>query len=299
MLVQNTRCRFQGSYVALPTPFHDGQIDYGDFARLIEWHIASGTDGLVIAGTTGEAATLSEPERAGLFAAAVAITRRRVPILGGVGTNCTRTTLEAAQAAVQAGVDGLLVVTPYYNKPSRRGQVLHFSAVAQACRIPIVLYNVPGRTGIDMSVEAVQELGASHPHIVAIKEAKPDLAKVRRLVQETQVAVLCGEDAAIADFMGLGAVGVIGVVANLVPAKTAELVRAALPGGDHVRAARLVEELAPLARDLFLEANPVPVKTALARMGRIRDEVRLPLCEMESATLAQLESTLRHAQLIG
>ena len=298
MLVSGTRCSFQGSYVALPTPFHNGQIDYADLERLIEWHIACGTDGLVIAGTTGEAATLTEPERAGLFAASVAIARRRVPILGGVGTNCTRTTLEAALAAVQAGVDGLLVVTPYYNKPSRRGLELHFGVIAQLCPIPIVLYNVPGRTGIDMSVEAVQELGRTFPHIVAIKEAKPDLDKVRRLVEETEVAVLCGEDAAIADFMSLGAVGTIGVVGNLLPSKTAELVRAALPGGNSVRAAQLVEELAPLARDLFLEANPVPVKTALARMGRIKEEVRLPLCAMEPATLAQLETTLRRARLI-
>lgn len=299
MLVQGTRCRFQGSYVALPTPFHNGQIHYGDLERLIEWHIASGTDGLVIAGTTGEAATLSEPERAGLFAASVAVARRRIPIIGGVGTNCTRTTLEAAHAAVQAGVDGLLVVTPYYNKPSRRGQVLHFSAVAQSCRIPIVLYNVPGRTGIDMSVEAVRELGETFPHIVAIKEAKHDLAKVKRLVSETPVAVLCGEDAAIADFMSLGAVGVIGVIANLAPTRAAELVRAALPSGDSVRAAQLVEEFAPLARDLFIEPNPVPVKTALARMGRMSGEVRLPLCGMEPGNLAQLENTLRQAGLLA
>jgi 4-hydroxy-tetrahydrodipicolinate synthase len=298
MLVQHPRCRFQGSYVALPTPFRGNEIDYGAFERLIEWHIQSRTDGLVIAGTTGEAATLTEAERVGLFGAAVAMARKRVPVIGGVGTNCTRSTVDTVRAGSACGLDGLLVVTPYYNKPSRRGLLEHYTAVAQATTLPVILYNVPGRTGVDMAVEVVQELGRRFPHIVAIKEAKNDLAKVKRLVQETEVAVLCGEDAAIADFMGLGAVGVIGVVANLVPSMVAELTRAALPGGDSVRAAHLVEKLAPLARDLFIEANPVPVKTALARMNKLGAEVRLPLCAMEADTQAKLESTLREMGLV-
>lgn len=298
MLVQHPRCRFQGSYVALPTPFRGSEIDYGAFERLIEWHIQSRTDGLVIAGTTGEAATLTEAERVGLFGAAVAMARKRVPVIGGVGTNCTRSTLDSVRAGSACGLDGLLVVTPYYNKPSRRGLVEHYSAVAQATTLPVILYNVPGRTGVDMAVEAVQELGQRFAHIVAIKEAKNDLAKVKRLVQETEVAVLCGEDSAIADFMSLGAVGVIGVVANLVPGMVAELTRTALPGGDSVRAAHLVEKLAPLARDLFIEANPVPVKTALARMNKLGAEVRLPLCAMEADTQAKLETTLREMGLI-
>ena len=298
MLVPGTRSPFQGSYVALPTPFRKGEVDYGGLEQLIEWHVESGSDGLVLAGTTGEAATLSDSERIGVFQCAVGVARGRLPIIAGIGTNCTRTTVELARQATAAGVDGLLAVTPYYNKPSRRGLVLHFSALAECTDTPIILYNVPARTGVDMPVAAVRELGDAHANIVAIKEAKPDLDKVRALVANPKVAVLCGEDACIADFMGLGAVGVIGVVNNVAPAKVAKLVRAALPGGDHVVAARLVEELAPLCRDLFLESNPVPVKTALALMHKLREDVRLPLAPMEAETRAKLEATLRACRLI-
>jgi 4-hydroxy-tetrahydrodipicolinate synthase len=298
MLVQGTRSRFQGSYVALPTPFKKGEVDYVALEHLIEWHVASGSDGLVLAGTTGEASTLTDGERCGVFQCAVGVARGKLPLIAGIGTNCTRTTVELAQQAASAGVDGLLAVTPYYNKPSRRGLVLHFSALAECTDKPIILYNVPSRTGVDLPVEAVRELGDAHANIVAIKEAKPDLEKVRALVRNPKVAVLCGEDTHIADFMGLGAVGVIGVVNNVVPRQVAELVRAALPGGDSVRAARLVEEIAPLCRDLFLESNPVPVKTALALMHKLREDVRLPLAPMEFDTRARLEATLRACKLI-
>jgi 4-hydroxy-tetrahydrodipicolinate synthase len=298
MLVPGTRSRFQGSYVALPTPFRKGEVDYGSLEHLIEWHIESGSDGLVLGGTTGEAATLSDSERIGIFQCAVGVARGRLPVIAGIGTNNTRTTVDLARQAAAAGVDGLLAVTPYYNKPSRRGLVLHFSALAECTDTPIILYNVPSRTGVDMPVAAVRELGDAHANIVAIKEAKPDLEKVRALAANPKVAVLCGEDACIADFMGLGAVGVIGVVNNVVPAKVAKLVRAALPGGDSNAAARLVEELAPLCRDLFLESNPVPVKTALALMRKLREDVRLPLAPMEFETRAKLEATLRACKLI-
>jgi len=298
MLVQGTRSRFQGSYVALPTPFRKGEVDYASLEQLIEWHIASGTDGLVLAGTTGEASTLAEGERIGLLQCAVGVARGKLPVIAGIGTNCTRTTVELARQATAAGVDALLAVTPYYNKPSRRGLVLHFSALATCTDKPIILYNVPSRTGVDLPVEAVRELGDSFANIVAIKEAKPDLEKLRALVKIENVAVMCGEDSLIADFMGHGAVGVIGVVNNVVPRQVSELVRAALPGGDSVRAARLVEEIAPLVRDLFLESSPVPVKTALALMHKLREEVRLPLAPMEFETRARLETTLRACKLI-
>lgn len=298
MLVQGTRSRFQGSYVALPTPFRKGEVDYPSLEHLLKWHMICGTDGVVLAGTTGEASTLTNGERIGIFQCAVGVAGGKMPVIAGIGTNCTRTTVELAREASAAGVDGLLAVTPYYNKPSRRGLVLHFSALAECTDKPIILYNVPSRTGVDLPVEAVRELGDSHSNIVAIKEAKPDLEKVRALAKNPKVAVLCGEDAHIADFMSLGAVGVIGVVNNLVPRKVVELVRAALPGGDSVKAAKLVEELAPLCRDLFIETNPVPVKTALALMHKLREEVRLPLAPMEFETRAKLETTLRACSLI-
>ncbi len=298
MLVQGTRSPFQGSYVALPTPFRKGEVDYASLEHLIEWHIENGSDGLVLAGTTGEASTLVDGERIGVFQCAVGVARGRLPVIAGVGTNCTRTTVELARQAAATGVDGLLAVTPYYNKPSRRGLVLHFSALAECTDKPIILYNVPSRTGVDLPLEAVRELGDTHANIVAIKEAKPDLEKVRALAANPKVAVLCGEDSHIADFMSLGAVGVIGVVNNVVPGKVAALVRAALPGGDSVAAARIVEEIAPLCRDLFLESNPVPVKTALALMRKLREEVRLPLAPLEFETRAKLEATLRACKLI-
>ena len=301
MLVSHPRCTFQGSYVALPTPFKHGEVDYGAFQGLIEWHIASKTDGVVVAGTTGEAATLTEAEREGLLEAALGASRGRVPVIVGVGTNATRTTIEMARRAADAGADGLLVVTPYYNKPSRRGLVLHFSAVAEAVRKPIALYNVPSRTGVDMVPEVAKELGQLFPHIVAVKEALPSTERVKRLVGETPLGVLCGDDGSIVDFIELGALGVIGVLNNVVPEKVSELVRLALPGQKgkgSVRAALIVEELAPLVRDLFIESNPVPVKTALALMRRCRDEVRLPLAPLEAANRATLEATLRACKLI-
>ena len=286
------RCRFRGSLVAIVTPFRDGEIDFEAFRELVEWHAGSGTDGLVVAGTTGEGATLDSGERTRLFSAAVENARGRMPVLAGIGTNSTRTTIENAREATACGVDGLLVVTPYYNKPTPRGLVLHFSAVAEAAKLPIVLYNVPSRTSVDMIPEVVTEVAARFPHVVAVKEALPSLERVKRLVAETEADVLCGDDASIADFMGLGAVGVIGVVNNILPRKVADLVRAAAPGGDTRRAADLVEEIAPLVRDLFLETNPGPVKAALAMLGRCREELRLPLAPITDSTRTKLGATV-------
>jgi len=298
MIVPHPRCALQGSLVALPTPWRGGEIDWKALQQLIDWHVAQGTDGLVIAGTTGEAATLSENERRGLFESAVAMSRGRLPIVAGVGTNDTRATLQMAQHASAAGAAALLVVTPYYNRPSQNGLALHFGAVAESVDVPVILYNVPARTGVDLLPETVRRIGEQHGNVVAVKEALGSLERVQRLVAETPCAVLCGEDALIADFMGYGAVGVIGVVANVVPARVAELVRRAVPGGDSVRAARLVEELAPLVQTLFIESNPVPVKTALALMQRMRDEVRLPLAPLEPANRAKVEAVLREMRLI-
>ncbi|MBI5362624.1 MAG: 4-hydroxy-tetrahydrodipicolinate synthase [Planctomycetes bacterium] len=298
MIVPHLRCSLQGSYVALPTPFRNGAIDYAAFQNLVEWHVAERSDGLVIAGTTGEAATLTDNERRGLFDAAMACARGRIPVVAGVGTNCTRTTIEMAKGACASGVAALLVVTPYYNRPSQKGLALHYGAVAEAVSKPIVLYNVPSRTGVDLQPETVRELGERYTHVVAVKEALASIERMQRLVGETPCAVLCGEDGMIADCMGLGAVGVIGVVANVAPAKVRELVRLAVPDGNHVRAAMLVEELAPLVKDLFIETNPVPVKAALAMLRKCGDDVRLPLAPLADANRKKLESTLRACKLL-
>jgi 4-hydroxy-tetrahydrodipicolinate synthase len=298
MIAKHEKCPFRGSYVALPTPFRDGQIDYASLQGLIDFHVSRGTDGFVIAGTTGEAATLSDNERRALYETSVAMVRGRLPVILGVGTNNTRTTVELAGYAAGVGASGVLVVTPYYNKPSRRGLVLHFGRVADEIGLPVVLYNVPSRTGVDMVPEVVAELGSKYKNIVAVKEALPSVERVKRLIAETDVAVICGDDGAIADFMSLGAVGVIGVLNNIVPAEVAELVRCASPGGDSVRAAALVEFCAPLVRDLFIESNPVPVKTALALMKRCSAEVRLPLAPLEAASLERLQRTLEICELL-
>jgi 4-hydroxy-tetrahydrodipicolinate synthase len=297
-LAKHPKCLFRGSFVALPTPFRGGQIDYAALQDLVEFHIAHHTDGLVVAGTTGEAATLSENERRSLFETSVAIVRGRLPLVVGVGTNCTRSTVEMATFAASVGVDAVLVVTPYYNKPSRRGLVLHFSHVADAVEVPVILYNVPSRTGVDMVPEVVAELGAKYKHVVAVKEALPSIERVKRLLTETNVGVFCGEDGMIADFMGLGAVGVIGVVNNVLPAEVAELVRCSAPGGNSVRAAALVERCAPMVRDLFIESNPVPVKAALAMMRRCAEDVRPPLAPLEETNRNKLRATMKTCGLV-
>ena len=292
------RCTMSGSLVALPTPFRGGAIDFPALHGLVEWHVEQGSDGLVLAGTTGEAATLTDSERRALLDTALAMARGRIPIVAGVGTNDTRTTVENARTAAAAGAAALLVVTPYYNRPSQRGLELHFGAVAEAVDVPVILYNVPLRTGVDLQPATVRAIGQRFAHVVAVKEALGSIERVKQLVAETPCAVLCGEDAMIADFVGYGAIGVIGVVANVVPARVAELVRCAGPHGDHTRAAALVEELAPLVKDLFIETNPVPVKAALAALRRCGDEVRLPLAPLEPTNRAKLLATLRSSGLI-
>ena len=221
MIVPHPRCRFQGSYAAIPTPFEGGEIDSRALETLIEFLLARGTDGIVVCGTTGEGSTLSEAEKRRLIEATVGLVGGRVPVIAGVGTNSTKTTIDSARTACELGVDGLLVVTPYYNKPSPRGLVLHYSAVAEATMKPIVLYNVPSRTGVDLTPEVVAEIGSRFTHVVAVKEALPSVERVKRLVGTTPVGVLCGDDASIADFMSYGALGVISVLANAMPARSA------------------------------------------------------------------------------
>lgn len=299
MIVPHPRCEFQGSYVAIPTPFRGNDIDWPALHALVEFHVARGSDGLVVCGTTGESATLTDDERRALIETTIAFVRGRMPVIAGVGTNCTRTTIEHARFAARVGADALLVVTPYYNKPTQRGLALHFSAVAEAVAAPIVLYNVPSRTAVDLSPEVVREVALRFAHVVAVKEALPSTERVKRLVAETPVGVLCGDDASIADFVSYGAVGTIGVLNNIVPEKVAELVRCSVPGANSVRAAELVEFLRPLAHDLFIETSPAPVKAALALMlPGFSDHVRLPLAPLGDASRKQLRATMTSCGLL-
>lgn len=284
------RSTFHGSIVALPTPFQDGAIDFRRFGQLIERQIAAGSHGLVVAGTTGEAATLDEGERQALFEYAVGITRARVPVLAGVGTNATRSSTRMARRAEEAGVDGCLVVTPYYNRPTQAGLELHFRSVAEATRLPIVLYNVPARTCVDLLPATTLALAGALPNVVAIKEATTP-ARVAELARSGAIDVLCGEDGWIADGMHAGACGVVGVVANLVPHRVVELL-AALEREDEASAARHVEELAPLVRALFRETSPGPLKHALSAMGLCAEELRAPLVPVGPETASEVERAL-------
>ncbi len=290
-------CTFRGSFVALPTPFRDDEIDFEALDRLVDFHLAMKTDGLVVAGTTGETSTLSEFERRSITEAVIERAAGRVPVIAGIGTNSTRTTIELACFAQAAGADGLLAVTPYYNKPTQRGLIAHFSELAEAVETPIVLYNVPSRTGVDLKPDTVAEIRASNPNVVAIKEASGSIGRANEISARSDIALIAGEDALIADFMAIGGVGVIGVINNIAPKAVAELCRVAVPGGDAMRTAELAAYLAPLVRDLFIETNPVPVKTALEIMKLCSSEVRLPLVALEAANRERLIATLHEANL--
>jgi 4-hydroxy-tetrahydrodipicolinate synthase len=292
------KCSFRGSLVALPTPFRQGELDLPALHHLIEWHVEKKSDGLVVAGTSGEAATLSDYERRSLIHAAVESARRRIPVIAGIGTNNTRQSVDFARFAADAHADGLLAVAPYYNKPTPRGLLAHYGAIAEATPLPLILYNVPSRTCTDLKPETIAECRSRFPTVVAVKEASGSMGRARQIKESSDIALIAGEDMLIAEFMALGAVGVIGVVANIAPQQVAELCRVALPGGDVVRTAELVAWLQPLVRDLFIETSPTPMKTALAAMKLCTAEVRLPLVSLEEHNRVQLMASLFEAGLI-
>lgn len=289
------RGTFRGSLVALPTPFRDGRVDYPALRKLVEFQIESGSQGLVAAGSTGEAATLTPRERLGVIEFCAGTADGRVPLLAGVGASDTRVACELALAAERAGADGLLVSTPAYNKPQQRGLVAHFGAIAGTSTLPLVLYNIPSRTGVDLLPATVAEIARRNANVIAIKEAGTSLERVRELVALDAVDVLVGEDAWITDAIHLGAVGVVGVAANVVPKLVAELVGELLARKER-RAPALAERLAPLVAALFAETNPAPLKAALAEMGLCSEELRLPLVPIEDGTRSRLLAALKAAQ---
>jgi len=283
---------FRGSYPALPTPMRAGALDLMALDLLVEAHAERSTAGIVVCGTTGEGSTLTDEERQAVLETAIQTAAGRLQVIAGVGTNVTRDTVRRAREAERAGADGLLVVTPYYNKPSARGLLAHFGAVAEACDAPIVLYNVPSRTACDLSAELVGELYARHESVVAIKEASDRVARVRALAEIEGLGLLCGEDAFLGEFLRCGGHGAISVVANIAPDAVAELVEAA---HDPPRATQLERMLAPVCRALFLESNPVPLKHALETLGWCAGEVRLPLAPLEEASRRALSEALVRA----
>ena len=269
---------FHGSMVALVTPMRDdGAIDDESLARLIEFHIGQGTDAIVAVGTTGESATLDEHEHCELIRRTVELTAGRIPVIAGTGANSTTEAIRLTHCALKAGADACLLVTPYYNKPTQEGLYLHHKAVAEAVPIPQILYNVPGRTACDMLPETVERL-STISNIVGLKEATGDLGRAREILDRcgTRLDLYSGDDATACEFLLLGGKGVISVTANVAPAAMHRLCVAA-QAGDRARAEAIDAPLRGLHRDLFVEANPIPVKWALHEMGLIPPGIRLPL----------------------
>ncbi len=284
---------FRGTFTALVTPFRDGAIDVSPFEKLIETQVAAGITGIVAVGTTGESPTLSHEEREQVIRLAVATANKRCEVLAGTGSNVTHHAVADTQMAEKLGADGALLVAPYYNKPSQEGLFRHFKAIADGTSLRVMLYNIPGRCGVDIAPDTVARLATECRNIVSIKEAGGSVERVselRRRVPES-FTILSGDDSLTLPFMSVGAAGVVSVVSNLFPAEVCALVRA-FESGDVKLAQKLHRKLFPLFKDLFIEPNPVPIKTALGWRGDMSSECRLPLCEMTAPNQAQLRKTI-------
>lgn len=287
---------FEGAYTAIVTPFHaDGSVDYECFATLIETQVKGGVDGIVPVGTTGESPTLNVEDHQQVIAAAVKAAAGRIKVIAGTGGNSTAEALELTQHAKEAGVDATLQVTPYYNKPSQAGLIQHFSKVADL-GLPVVLYNIPGRTAKEMTVDTVVEL-SGHPSVVAIKEASGSVDQVSQYLRRCDIDVLSGDDSLTLPKMIVGGVGVISVASNLDPKGISTMVHAALEG-KWAEAQALHRKYHRLFSDLFIETNPVPVKAALAMMGQIEEVYRLPICPMDAAKKETLRECLQELGLV-
>jgi 4-hydroxy-tetrahydrodipicolinate synthase len=290
----------KGSIVAIVTPMHeDGSLDLEAFRALIDWHIAEGTDGVVVVGTTGESPTVDVEEHELLIAEAVKHAAGRIPVIAGTGANCTREAIELASFSQKVGADASLTVVPYYNKPTQEGMYRHFKAIAEAVDMPHLLYNVPGRTGCDMSNDTVLRL-ADVPNIVGIKDATGNLERGSDLLQRApkDFAVYSGDDATTMSLILLGAVGTISVTANVAPRLMHEMCAAAL-AGDVATAREINYRLLALHRHLFVEANPIPVKWAVARMGKIKNTLRLPLTSLSASAEGVVEAAMRQAGVLS
>src|SRR6266403_1853398 len=284
---------FRGTFTALVTPFRDGVIDTSAFEKLIETQLAAGITGIVAVGTTGESPTLSHEEREQVIRLAVTVANKRCQVLAGTGSNATHHAVADTKMAEKIGADGALLVAPYYNKPSQEGLFRHFNTIADATSLPIVLYNIPGRCGVDIGPDTVVRLAKECRNIASIKEASGSVERVselRRRLPES-FTILSGDDSLTLPFMAVGAVGVVSVATNLFPSQVCALVRAC-ESADLKSAEKLHRKLLPLFKDLFIEPNPAPVKTALGWRGAMSGEVRLPLCEMSEANQARLRKTV-------
>ncbi len=289
----------KGSLPALVTPLKNGKVDFDTLGKLVEWHIAEGSNGLVPVGTTGESPTLSHAEHKAVVEEVVRVAARRIPIVAGAGSNNTAETMELMQHAHKVGADAALVVTPYYNRPTQAGLIAHFTAAHDCCDLPIIIYNIPGRSAVDMLPATMGEL-AKLPRIVGVKDATGDLARVcaQRITCGPDFVQVSGEDATAHGFNAQGGVGCISVTANAAPKLCAQL-QAACLAGDYAEALKIQDRLMPLHHAIFTEPGLVGVKFAMSLLGKCSDEVRSPLVPLTDGTKALVEKGLRHAGLLN
>ena len=290
---------FTGTYTAIVTPFRQGRIDETALERLVKAQVQGGVDGIVPVGTTGESPTVDYDEHIQIIASSVKYASKRIKVVAGTGGNSTQEAILLTERAERAGADGSLQVAPYYNKPSQEGLFQHFREVARATRLPILLYSIPGRCGVEIAVETVKRLVQECRNIVGIKEAggNPDRVSQLRAALGPGFEILSGDDALTLSFMALGAQGVISVASNVVPRQVAQMVRA-FTAGKTKEALKLHQKLYPLFKDLFIDTNPVPVKAALAMLGQIEEEYRLPLVPMSPKNRETLRATLLASGLL-
>lgn len=293
-------CKFEGAYTAIITPFNSaGEIDWECFDKLVEYQIEQGVSGIVPCGTTGEAPTLTEKEELEVIARSIKLARNRVSVIPGTGFNCTRKSIEHSRQAEELGADAVMLVNPYYNKPTQEGLFRHFSSIAKSIGIPVLLYNIKGRTSVNVETETLLRLIDSSPNIKAVKEASGDIAQISDVVKRTPESfrVLSGDDNMTFRLMRAGGHGVVSVLSNLVPNEVVNFVNAALRG-DWKQAEIINQELMPLFEAMFYETNPIPIKTAVAMQGRCLEIFRLPMCELSQENRSRLEVLLRDRRLI-
>lgn len=282
---------FQGVYVAIVTPFDaDGKVDYNALKELVNFHLEQGTDGIVPCGTTGESATLSHDEHKRVVELVVGAADGQCQVIAGTGSNSTAEAVDLTKHAKSVGADAALVITPYYNKPTQEGLYRHFKAISDAVDLPQVVYNVPGRTGVNMLPPTVERL-SELPNVVAIKEASGNITQVSEITRTADLEVLSGDDAMTLPILSVGGVGVISVIGNLVPAMMKKMVMT-WADGDHAEALAIHHKLQPLCEAMFIESNPIPLKTAMKLLGRSNGVLRLPLCEMQEANIPKLKAAL-------
>lgn len=291
--MNRARC-FTGTYTALVTPFRNGSVAFAQLRRLVEFQIKAGISGLVPVGTTGESPTVSHAEHMDIVSFTIQAARGRVPVIAGTGSNSTREAINLTEAADAAGADGMLVVAPYYNRPTQEGLFRHFALIAEATAKPIILYSIPGRCGVEIGVPVIERLRARFPHVAHIKEAGGSVDRVDQIIAALgdAVTVLSGDDSLTLPFMAVGAQGVVSVVSNLYPREVGKLVNLAL-AHDYAKARVLHRRLYPVFKHMFIESNPAPVKLAMQRAGLIgSEEVRLPLCALSAGNRKTLLAVL-------